>query len=117
MNLDDHDQFLFLKLPFCTLGAMTLLGRSNENGVPRTNRYTASTSGCMSARDCKTAKLDSLVFVRDSFWYNRNSSSTFPILCSSKMRSKGIPRGQHGNAGAPSIGYGLNTWTFDSTMG
>ena len=38
-------------LHFCTIGASIDTGRTNENGVPRINRYMASTSGCISASD------------------------------------------------------------------
>ena len=38
-------------LHFCTIGASIDAGLTNENGVPRINRYMASTSGCISASD------------------------------------------------------------------
>ena len=49
--IEVHKRSEIGSLRFRTFGASIDTGRANENGVPRINRYMASTSGCISASD------------------------------------------------------------------
>ena len=49
--IEVHKRSEIESLRFRTIGASIDTGRTNENGVPRINRYMASTSGCISASD------------------------------------------------------------------